>query len=205
MEENNDAAVKLKGLIHTENTDKYHQLAKRLSTGEITYKEVDTALERSPLATTKKSTANTKFWRPKELSIDDIVYSVYNEITDRKTSTCWACFIYDEKSKQKKLTLKSKGSTGIADIVKELLPNERAWVYSRLTGADLSQPKYVLITWIPEKISPIKRAESLLHKSTVYEIFTNVSIHIHASDITDIDEATLYKKIGSFGGTGYNN
>jgi serine/threonine-protein phosphatase 2B catalytic subunit len=204
VEEKNDAAMKLKGLISTENTETYHQIATKLSTGEVTYKEIDTALERSPLAAKRTNNNNTKFWRHKELSVDDLVYSTYNEITDRKTPTCWASFIYDEKSKKKKLILKTKGSTGIADIIKELLPNERAWVYSRL-GADLSQPKYVLITWIPERISPIKRAESLLHKSTVHEIFTNVSIHINASDVTDIDEVTLHKKIGSFGGTGYNN
>jgi len=203
VEEKNNAAVTLKGLRSTEGSDEI-QIVNKLKSGEINFKDLDRDLELSPLATPKpKQKLNSKFWRPKNLSVDDSVYQAYSDITNRQTPINWAIFTYDDKSKKKRLVVKIKGTEESSSFIHHLIRNEPAWVYLSLSQQQTAQSKYVLINWIPDMISPLKRADSLIHKQTVQEIFSNISLEIQASDFSDIDREKLLQKLNSFGGLGY--
>eukprot|EP01124_Arcella_intermedia_P019310 TRINITY_DN2661_c0_g1_i1.p1 TRINITY_DN2661_c0_g1~~TRINITY_DN2661_c0_g1_i1.p1 ORF type:complete len:605 (+),score=105.52 TRINITY_DN2661_c0_g1_i1:93-1907(+) len=178
----NDVAVKLKGLVVSRR--KMSSLIGKISDPHISFKDIDTKLERSPLANAAP------------FEIDTDVAIAHNDVMNHKTDTNWSIFILEEETKNHyRLKVHSSGIE-TSEMLQSLPVRERAFVFLRFKGGEVAalQTKFVLIFWVPEGISPIKRAEVPTLKGHIKGILTNFSFEIHATDKSDIDIQQLHKK-----------
>jgi hypothetical protein len=70
------------------------------------------------------------------------------------------------------LTLAGRGSGGLAELVNHFEEGERSYAYLKVKwGDDLStREKFVLITWVGEKVPPLKKARVSTDKAFVKEV-----------------------------------
>jgi len=123
------------------------------------------------------------------------VLDAWNDLKNDHTPTSWVLFGYDETGKN--VVLHSKGEDGIHGFKASLAEDKIYFGGFRLTAvdADSRRAKFVYITWVGERVAPLKRAKVSGHKPILVSKLTGIHVEFHATEPRDFDEDIVKDKI----------
>ncbi|KAJ5076951.1 coactosin [Anaeramoeba ignava] len=101
-----------------------------------------------------------------------------------------------------KLIVKATGEGGIPEFLDQLEDDIVAYVYLRVIAVDdqSRRPKFVLITWIGDKVKIMRKAKVSVHKSDVKRVIQQFAIEMQVFDREDLDIDKIMKEIIKVGG-----
>ncbi|XP_023221974.1 coactosin-like protein [Centruroides sculpturatus] len=130
----------------------------------------------------------------------DALYAAYEDVRSDLTKTNWAIFKYDG-------TMISYDSSGddLSEINSKFSDDERAFAFVRVIAGDemSKRTKFVFLTWIGPKVSPLKRARVSTDKALVKQIIQNFAVELQLENADDLTEDYLRKEVKKAGGANY--
>jgi hypothetical protein len=137
-----------------------------------------------------------------KLVVGDDIKQAYNEIRQKNSSENWILFKYQDNNT---LSLAGKGSGGLAELVNHFEDGERLYAYLKVKwGDDLStREKFVLITWVGERVPPLKKARVSTDKAFVKEVVKEFAIEVFVTRREELNEEEILKKVKLVSGADY--
>ncbi|EGZ78685.1 actin depolymerizing protein [Neurospora tetrasperma FGSC 2509] len=105
------------------------------------------------------------------------------------------------------LSLKATGSGGIPELLSHLSPTEVQYAYVRIqyaNDAESVRVKFALIIWIGEQTKVMRKARVSIESGEVKRVLAHHSITVDASEVRDIDEEEIVRRLRKAGGADYN-
>eukprot|EP00029_Vermamoeba_vermiformis_P002524 TRINITY_DN128_c0_g1_i1.p1 TRINITY_DN128_c0_g1~~TRINITY_DN128_c0_g1_i1.p1 ORF type:complete len:142 (+),score=41.13 TRINITY_DN128_c0_g1_i1:277-702(+) len=125
----------------------------------------------------------------------------------RKDQANWVLFTYGDNNT---IVEAGKGNGGFAEFKSHLKEDGIFYGGFRVMAVDeenSKRSKFIFVTWVGEKVSPLKRARVSTHKPLVREKCVGAHIELQAASEDDLTEEVVTKKLASSGGahqpTGY--
>jgi len=142
----------------------------------------------------KMSNGNGLLVDKKEIS------AAYDDVRSDNTETSWLLLEYDDKN----IKL-SRTGVDYDELLSKFDETNRAYAYVRImTGDELSRrAKFVLITWIGETVSPLKRARVSTDKTEVKSVVPNFGVEILSSDREEVSHEHVKERLIKAGGANY--
>ena len=134
------------------------------------------------------------------------IEELYNEVFSGKTETSWFILKYeDPKSNVLVVDCKGEGN-GLEEIKAHLQEDQCQYCYVRLTTGDEEsrRTKFIFITWVGERVSPLKRAKISVHKADVKAVIKVYSCEFHFTTVEDINEEEILNAVVKAGGANYS-
>lgn len=115
-----------------------------------------------------------------------------------------AVFVYQDA---KNIVVGAKGEDGFAGALAHFHEDSRAYAFIRVqTGDDLSsRAKFVLITWVGEKVSPLQKARVSTDKAVLKGVVRDFSVEVFANTLAECDEETVMKSVNKAMGANYGS
>jgi len=128
------------------------------------------------------------------------VNKAYEDVRNDGSSTAWAFLRYNDNN----IVLDSTGSD-YSELLHKFTNDDRAFAFARMmVGDELSKrAKFVMITWIGENVSPLKRAKVSTDKSCVTNVMRSFALEIQTSDKSELRENEVKTAIVKAGGANY--
>lgn len=135
---------------------------------------------------------------------DPALVEAYNEVQTSEEIN-WCLFGYTDNT-QKVLALEGKGNGGIEELKGKLADDKCLYAYVKfITGDEESKrTKFLFITWVGEKVSPLRRARISVHKADVKTIVKNFAVEVHCTTLDEVDEEEFKKLLVKAGGANYS-
>ncbi|XP_078688891.1 coactosin-like protein [Branchiostoma floridae x Branchiostoma belcheri] len=130
----------------------------------------------------------------------DSLREAYQDVRDDSSDTIWATFGYQENN----LVHLSSGAE--FDGFREQFNDDgRIFGFLRVTAGDelSKRSKFILITWVGENVSPLKRAKTGTDKALVKQVIQSIATEIMTSDLADIDLDFIMGEVKKAGGANY--
>eukprot|EP01111_Echinosteliopsis_oligospora_P007565 TRINITY_DN22784_c0_g1_i1.p1 TRINITY_DN22784_c0_g1~~TRINITY_DN22784_c0_g1_i1.p1 ORF type:complete len:146 (-),score=32.93 TRINITY_DN22784_c0_g1_i1:85-522(-) len=129
--------------------------------------------------------------------------SSYEEVRSDANDTNWVVFGYDGAQK---IVVSGKGSGGLDELKATLQEGDVSYGYLRVTSGDSEskRAKFVFISWVGERVSPLKRAKVSVHKASVKSIIQSYAIEVHAEAQNELVEEDILAKVRKAGGADYS-
>lgn len=125
----------------------------------------------------------------------------YELVRNDTTPETWALLKYTDN---KEIVLHRTG-TDYDDMLSEFGEEERLYGYVRLeVGDELSKrAKFVLITYIGQNVSPLKKAAVSTDKAFVKMVFSQFQVEILADTLADVSKDKVEDRVRKAGGANY--
>jgi len=128
------------------------------------------------------------------------VADAYEEVRDDKSPVTWLVLKYEGPQ----IVVSAKGED-FGEFKSHFTEEERAFAYLRIqTGDEMSKrSKFLMLTWVPEGVSPIKKAKMSTDKALVKEILVNFAVELTAESLGELDMEAFVGEVIKAGGANY--
>ncbi|OHT00040.1 Coactosin [Tritrichomonas foetus] len=126
---------------------------------------------------------------------DEAIKKALAKLTLDRDPTNWLSISYAEGSTDK-LILNSVGTGGLSELSKHLKPTFQGYAYVRVTTPK-NQAKYVLIQFVGEECTALKKARVIVHEEDVLSVLKPVHAQISASCAEDLSENNIFTALSS--------
>jgi len=135
---------------------------------------------------------------------DSALMEAYQEVQTSEEVN-WCLFAYTDNT-QKALKLEGKGNGGLEELKGHLVEDQCLYGYVKFIAGDeeSKRTKFLFLTWVGEKVSPLRRARISVHKADVKTIIKNFAVEVHCTTLDEVDEATFMNLITKAGGANYS-
>ncbi|KAI9311829.1 hypothetical protein BX666DRAFT_898684 [Dichotomocladium elegans] len=116
---------------------------------------------------------------------DPNIVQAYNEI-EQHQETNWLLLGYHDT--RDVISLYSKGAGGLSEFRNQLM-DEVLYGFVRV------EDRFVLITWISDQVSGVRRARALVHSRSVASLLKNHNAHMTASSINDLSDNNVRARL----------
>ncbi|KAI7855321.1 hypothetical protein BDC45DRAFT_505931 [Circinella umbellata] len=116
---------------------------------------------------------------------DPKIAQAYAEI-EQSEETNWLILGYNDT--RDVISLYSKGSGGLSEF-RQHLSNEVLYGFVRIDG------RFILITWVSEQVSGVRRARALVHSRSVANVLKSHNAQITASSLNDLSDANIRTRL----------
>ncbi|KAI9277287.1 hypothetical protein BDA99DRAFT_130688 [Phascolomyces articulosus] len=116
---------------------------------------------------------------------DPKIVQAYTEI-EQAEDTNWLILGYNDT--RDVISLYSKGTGGLSEF-RQHLTNEVLYGFVRMDG------RFILITWVSEQVSGVRRARALVHSRSVAAILKSHNAQITASSLNDVSDANIRTRL----------
>jgi len=133
------------------------------------------------------------------------VQKALNEVYENTNSINWAIFIYSDIRAQKSIKLMASGTGGVSEAHSFLTNDDVYYCYLRVDlqdGASTSA-KFVFLTYIGDKVSPLKRARVSVHKGIFAKSLPVYAVEMQPTSLEEAKPDSVQAKVtnsGSYGG-----
>ncbi|KAJ2126636.1 hypothetical protein IW136_006626 [Coemansia sp. RSA 678] len=137
---------------------------------------------------------------------DPEILKAYDEVCDDKNEVNWILLTFAD-TKSNILKVGHKGTGGIDELKEYLKEDEAAFGYVRvpMSNDPLSQrTKYVLVSWIGQQLSYMRRARLSVQKSDVTKVLRYFSIEVPATERAELDADDILVQLKKAGGANYD-
>jgi hypothetical protein len=131
---------------------------------------------------------------------------LYQDVVNDKTPTAWAVFGYESKTSNK-VVVQAKGEGGLDEVKAQFKEDECQFAYVRMTTGDeeSKRAKFLFLSWVGEKVSPLRRAKMSVHKADIKAIIRNFALEVHATTVDDINNERILAAMIKAGGANYSS
>jgi len=138
------------------------------------------------------------------LQVGEDVRQAYDDVRSDASPTNWACFKYDASGNR--ISAAGTGSDGLHGLQANFVDGERAYGFLRVTSGDelSARAKFVFLTWVSDKVSPLKKARVSTDKAFVKEIVKDFALELHLTSPADINEDEILRHVKKVGGADYS-
>ena len=135
---------------------------------------------------------------------DPAIAEAYQEVQTSEEVN-WCLFGYTDNT-QKVLNLVGKGNGGLEELKGHLAEDQCFYGYVKfITGDEESKrTKFLFLTWVGEKVSPLRRARISVHKADVKTIVKNFAVEVHVTTLDEVDEEAFKTLLVKAGGANYS-
>ncbi|XP_065186753.1 coactosin-like protein [Sycon ciliatum] len=129
------------------------------------------------------------------------ISEAYHDVRDDNTPSVWAAIEYHDDGS---LACKRSGND-YAEAIALCEEANRLYLFVRIeTGDELSRrAKFALITWIGERVSPLKKAKMSTDKASVKEVVQNFAKELTTSEKPEIEYDFIKREVQKAGGANY--
>jgi len=144
---------------------------------------------------------------PSYLSMADVsdseLKAAYEDVRTDASETNWVVFGYEGNTKIVKV---GSGSGGLEELKAVLADDQVQYGYLRVVSGDSEskRAKFVFISWVGEKVGPLKRAKVSVHKANVKSIIQSFGVEIHAEKQEELDAEEIMNRVKKAGGADYS-
>lgn len=133
---------------------------------------------------------------------DPELKAAYEEVRTDANDTNWCLFGYEGNA----IKLQGKGSGDVEEMKALLQEDQSQYGYMRITSGDneSKRAKFVFISWVGERLSPLKRAKVSVHKANVKQIIQSFAIEVHAERLDELNEQDILQRVRKAGGADYS-
>ncbi|XP_031552668.1 coactosin-like protein [Actinia tenebrosa] len=127
--------------------------------------------------------------------------AAYENVRDDKSDETWATFGYDDSNQVVHL----KSGVNYDEFLEELKDDERLYGFVRIeSGDELSKrAKFVLVAWVGENLSAMKKAKVGTDKSSVKAVLKNFAVEILTGEKDELELEHVKKVVQKAGGANY--
>jgi len=135
------------------------------------------------------------------------IEQAWKELTDEKNHTSWIVLKVDGKD----IVFDCKGEGGLPEFKQKLHEDQLQFGAIRVFGTDSKErvasvrPKFIGVTWVGPKVSPMKRAGTLKFNEKVRKTFNGTSGWQQLDDISLLTKERLAKALDRAGGDQIDN
>lgn len=133
--------------------------------------------------------------------------SVLEDVRSDHSPLNWVLYQYAQNGASKNsLELFAQGEGAFDELKAKIVQDQVLYGLLRVqTGDALSRRiKFVFITYVGENVTPMKRAKVSTHKLAVRELLKGCAVDVHATNLSELDEDDLAKKLKQAGGANYD-
>ncbi|KAJ2758015.1 hypothetical protein IWQ57_006941, partial [Coemansia nantahalensis] len=137
---------------------------------------------------------------------DPEIAKAYEDVRDDKSKTAWLLLTFD-KDRKDALAVSQTGTGGIDELKEHLEADAAAFGYIRVPMSNdaLSQrTKFVLVVWIGQNVSVMRRAKLSVQKADVIKVLRNYSVEIPASEHCELVADDVLVRLRKAGGANYD-
>jgi len=133
---------------------------------------------------------------------DPELQAAYQEVRSDANDTNWCLFGYEGNA----IKLQGKGSGDVEELKALLQEDQAQYGYLRTISGDneSKRAKFVFISWVGERLSPLKRAKVSVHKANVKQIIQSYAIEVHAETHSELSEQDILARVRKAGGADYS-
>jgi len=126
----------------------------------------------------------------------------YQEVRSDSNDTNWVVFGYEGNAIQ----VQGKGSGDLDELKGTLAEDQVQYGYLRVISGDAEskRAKFVFISWVGERVSPLKRAKVSVHKASVKQVIQSYAVEVHAERLEELSNEELLSKVRKAGGADYS-
>eukprot|EP00026_Physarum_polycephalum_P017821 Phypoly_transcript_19170.p1 GENE.Phypoly_transcript_19170~~Phypoly_transcript_19170.p1 ORF type:complete len:146 (+),score=22.88 Phypoly_transcript_19170:96-533(+) len=134
---------------------------------------------------------------------DPQLKSSYEEVRSDANETNWVVFGYEGNSK---IVVQGSGTGGLEELKGSLQDDQVQYGYLRVVSGDSEskRAKFVFISWVGERVGPLKRAKVSVHKAGVKQIIQSFAIEVHAEKQDELHEDDIVTRVRKAGGADYS-
>ena len=134
---------------------------------------------------------------------DSELKAAYEDVRSDNSDTNWVVYGYEGNSK---IVKKASGSGGLDELKGSLEDDQVHYGYLRVTSGDneSKRSKFVFISWVGERVGPLKRAKVSVHKASVKQIIQSYAIEVHAEKQEELIEEDILTRVRKAGGADYS-
>jgi len=134
---------------------------------------------------------------------DSSLKQTYDDVRSDANETNWVVFGYEGNSK---IVVKGSGAGGLDELKGTLEDDQVHYGYIRVTSGDSEskRAKFVFISWVGEKVGPLKRAKVSVHKASVKQIIQSYAVEVHAEKQEELVEDDILSRVRKAGGADYS-
>jgi len=127
----------------------------------------------------------------------------YNLVRRDDSDVNWVLLKYESNTK---IRAESIGTGGLSEVVPHLTEKDTAFIYMRFQTGDVEskRAKFVLFSWCGSRAPIMRKAKMSVHKADVKQIFASSALEVHATEPSDLDEASVRASLIRAGGANYN-
>eukprot|EP01110_Echinostelium_bisporum_P013258 TRINITY_DN8702_c0_g1_i1.p1 TRINITY_DN8702_c0_g1~~TRINITY_DN8702_c0_g1_i1.p1 ORF type:complete len:145 (+),score=76.54 TRINITY_DN8702_c0_g1_i1:63-497(+) len=126
----------------------------------------------------------------------------YAEVRSDANDTNWVVFGYEGNA----IVVIGKGSGDVEEMKGVLAEDQVAYGYLRVISGDneSKRAKFVFVSWVGERVSPLKRAKVSVHKANIKSIIQSFAVEVHAENAGELNESEIMTKVRKSGGADYS-
>jgi len=134
---------------------------------------------------------------------DSELKASYEDVRSDASETSWVVFGYSGNSK---IVKEGSGNGGLDELKGTLEDDKVQYGYLRVTSGDSEskRSKFVFISWVGEKVGPLKRAKVSVHKASVKQVIQSYAIEVHAEKQEELVEEDILTRVRKAGGADYS-
>ncbi|KAH3757440.1 actin binding protein [Pelomyxa schiedti] len=136
---------------------------------------------------------------------DPALVEAYKDVRSDATPTNWVLCGYPGPNSNKIVVVR-KSEGPYEELLAELKEDQCLYAFARfITGdAESKRAKFVFISWVGERVSPIKRAKVSVHKPALQGVFANFALAVHGTTTDDLEESKVRTQLIKAGGANYS-
>jgi len=102
--------------------------------------------------------------------------------------------------------VQGKGAGGVEELKALLEEDQCQYAYIRVISGDAEskRSKFVFLSWVGERVSPLKRAKVSVHKANVKKVIQSYAVEVHAESLEELTEEDILAKVRKAGGADYS-
>jgi len=133
---------------------------------------------------------------------DPELKAAYEEVRTDANDTAWCLFGYEGNA----IKVQGKGSGDVEELKALLQDDQSQFGYLRVISGDneSKRAKFVFISWVGERVSPLKRAKVSVHKANIKSVIQSFAIEVHAEKQEELAESEILSRIRKAGGADYS-
>jgi len=128
--------------------------------------------------------------------------ATYQEVRNDSNDTNWCLFGYEGNA----IVVQGKGSGDLEELKGSLAEDQVQYGYLRVISGDSEskRAKFVFISWVGERVSPLKRAKVSVHKASVKQVIQSYAVEVHAEKPDELNPDEVLAKVRKAGGADYS-
>jgi len=134
---------------------------------------------------------------------DPELKSAYEDVRSDANDTNWVVYGYEGNNK---IVKKASGAGGLDELKGTLEDDQVQYGYLRVVSGDSEskRAKFVFISWVGERVGPLKRAKVSVHKAGVKQVIQSFAIEVHAEKQDELAEEDILARVRKAGGADYS-
>eukprot|EP01105_Mastigella_eilhardi_P007468 TRINITY_DN18902_c0_g1_i1.p1 TRINITY_DN18902_c0_g1~~TRINITY_DN18902_c0_g1_i1.p1 ORF type:complete len:157 (-),score=65.12 TRINITY_DN18902_c0_g1_i1:136-606(-) len=140
---------------------------------------------------------------------DPAITETYEKVRSDSDATAWMILNYTDNT-YKKLVLgatgEGVGEEGLNEVKAKLEDDKSQFVFIKfITGdSESKRAKFLFVSWVGERVSPLKRAKISVHKPIVKTVIKNFACEDHCTTQDDVNYAKFLRMLVKAGGANYS-